>query len=831
MKVKKNKIFEFPVAAIANNFIVTNDGEVWAGYHLSKQGYPLNDSEFFRGYIADGEGMLSNDQYEYHLCNIPQKFPLDKHIDRTIKRLVKGKNADLGAYYFNEAKDILQEEVEEVEYETYLFIKFSTIRQVHDPLEYIELFHEAGERKLNEIMGVTYTPTKILSNYVREEKQIYSDLLNFKHVNRISDKRIARLFYYFYHRANPELVNRPLQPYELNEGILESSDEGYVKIKQTDRTHYNAFFCMTDLPASNKGSAFIQNLEDSLQFPLETHVRIRFEHPKSDQRKVNKMRKRIFQQDMEQQSTYGVLDEDEVILFGQERLNDLQQQLKGKEKRLCHTTITFVISADSEKQLKQRISDLKFVLEGTDYKIYQPVSDQMVLFNQCLLGSSYRLRSYEQVVTTGYLADMGFDLNKEIGNRYGLPLGRVITAKKYRDVRQALDFSSRLVWFFPSLAKRNIKGSVHKNGNTIITGPQGQGKSVLVKYLFLWLTFLGQKILYVDPKNETELFFRKAIEKYGLNSEFRELYERIHFVSLSTEERYRGMLDPLLFLPREEAIPLARSVLEAFGEVESDPQTMSDKKTTIITAIETVMRGRGKKHLTKVIEEIRKNDPKLAKLIASYHTGLGKILLGNDLSVSISFDTQINVLGLQGLQLPTKKAQENKRMNSEQIASMSIMEVVMKLSYVFSIDKSEDAAIIFDEAKGFEDTEQGSFLIEDSLRKGRANKTDVYIVTQSFSDYDDEAKKELLSYKFAFRPRQKDAQRKVLSFFGMEDNTANMEMIGSLMAGTCLFQDHLGRNQPIAIDILFDSWLAAISSTDQEDAETQAALALEEEEE
>src|SRR5699024_7148154 len=130
---------------------------------------------------------------------------------------------DLGAYYFNEAKDILQEEVEEVEYETYLFIKFSTVRQVHDPLEYIELFHEAGERKLNEIMGVTYTPTKILSNYVREEKQIYSDLLNFKHVNRISDKRIARLFYYFYHRANPELVNRPLQPYELNEGILESS--------------------------------------------------------------------------------------------------------------------------------------------------------------------------------------------------------------------------------------------------------------------------------------------------------------------------------------------------------------------------------------------------------------------------------------------------------------------------------------------------------------------------------------------------------------------------------------------------------------------------------
>ncbi|MGH2140810.1 ATP-binding protein, partial [Enterococcus faecalis] len=76
-------------------------------------------------------------------------------------------------------------------------------------------------------------------------------------------------------------------------------------------------------------------------------------------------------------------------------------------------------------------------------------------------------------------------------------------------------------------------------------------------------------------------------------------------------------------------------------------------------------------------------------------------------------------------------------------------EVIMKMSTIFSTDKTEDAAIILDEAKGFEDTGQGRFLIEGSLRQGRANMTDIYLVTQAFMDYDKEDKKELLSYKFA----------------------------------------------------------------------------------
>ncbi|MGH2152857.1 ATP-binding protein, partial [Enterococcus faecalis] len=84
----------------------------------------------------------------------------------------------------------------------------------------------------------------------------------------------------------------------------------------------------------------------------------------------------------------------------------------------------------------------------------------------------------------------------------------------------------------------------------------------------------------------------------------------------------------LLFLPTQEAIQTRRNVLENFGEVTTDSHTASDKNTLILDSVNAVMKGKGKKHVTKVIEVIREKDPKLANLISGLNVGLGKILLG-----------------------------------------------------------------------------------------------------------------------------------------------------------------------------------------------------------
>lgn len=824
---KKNKALalEYPIEALYKNYLFTVEDEVWVGYRMASQAFPIHDLAFFKEYIEDGEGILSHDAYEFHFINLPVHFDLDHHIDTTIHQLVKGQFADLGKIYFKQAGEILKDEIQINDYQTYLFVKLTPNPKPSNPKEYIQIAGYALEMIVKQLTGQRKSRQVLLGIHQKEEKMLYDDFLNYKKMERLTRDEIEKILYYAFHRTD-HLPTRKLLPEEINEGIV-TPHKGYITVEQLDKTHYLCFMPIVSMPDTMYGSAFIQNLQDSLPFAIETHQLVKFEPEERDKNKVFKMRKRLFEQSIDQSKAVGLTDDDEVILFGEERLRELRNQLKNGMKRLCRSHTIFVLAADNLETLENNVKDLQFVLKDTDYKVYRPIADQLTLFNLCMIGNKNQFRSYEQVATTGYVADLGFDLHKEVGNKYGMPLGRVITSKKFKTVSQALALSSKIVWFFPNLTKRAIEGAMHTNGNTLIIGPPGMGKSVLVKYVFLWLTFLGQKILYIDPKNETERFFMKALEKYKHLPEFQALYERIHFVSISDEEQYRGMLDPLMILPKEQAIQTARSVLEAFGEVNRDPRTATTKKTLILECINEVMTSQGKRHLSRVIELIQKKDAELAKLISGYRVGMGKVLIGNDYSKAIAFNNMVTVLGTQGLQLPTQEEIEAKRINNEQVAGMAIMEVLMKLTYIFSTNKEEDAAIIFDEAKGWEDTAQGRFIIDDSLRKGRANGTDIYLVTQAFMDYDREDKKELISYKFAFRPNQLEAQKKVLHFFGMQPNQANIDMMERLVAGTCLFQDHLGRNQPIAIDVLFDSWMEAIKSTNQEDGAIKAALELE----
>lgn len=828
MKVKstKAKIATFPIHDYYKNFIFTEDNEVWVGYRLERQTFPLNDLEFFESYIEDGEGLLEHDEYEYHFMNIPNNFDVKEHIKETTENIVQGDFKDIGTTYFNRSGDILVDEVQMNKYQTYFFIKLTTVEQIVNPIEFWDLFKEQLKKTIKNMTGQDSGTEILLSNYIFEEKQLFSDLLNYKSVNRIDENEIERIIYYQFHRSNTKIPQRSINSLEMSEGKI-VPETGYLTIEQLEKTHYLSFITLIDIPPSTFGSAFIQDVQDSVAFPIETQIRIRFNHEEADRRKLRTKRKRIFEQDKDSNNVDAIIDDDEVVLFGEERLSDLNKSLKSKSKRLCRSTIFFVVSADSKEELEDRIKQLEFILNGTKYTIYRPLVDQLTLFNQSLIGSKYSYKCFEQVTTTGYIADFGLDLNKNVGNVYGMPIGRVITSKKFKDVRQAISFSSNIVWFFPSLAKKAIEGATHTNGNTVITGPPGMGKSVLVKNIFLWSSFLGQKVLYVDPKNETEKFFKLALEQFGHIPEFVELYNRINFITLSEKEENRGILDPLIFLPREQAIQTARSVLGSLAEIQKNSQTETSKKAVIIEAIDQIMNSDKPKNLLRVIDLISKKDSELGKILSSFNVGLGKVLLGNDESKAISFKNQVNVLGIQGLKTPTKKQKETGKLNEEQISSSVTMEVINKLTYVFSIDKEEDAVIIYDEAKGLEDTSEGEQVMDENLRQGRANNTDVYIVTQAFMDVDKEDKKELISYKFAFKPKQEQAQEKILSFFDMEANDRNKRLVKSLKSGTCLFQDHMGRNQPIAVDVMFDEWMLAISSTKKDDPLIKKALEME----
>ncbi|MEX1541568.1 hypothetical protein AB3I13_14185, partial [Enterococcus sp. C62] len=68
----------------------------------------------------------------------------------------------------------------------------------------------------------------------------------------------------------------------------------------------------------------------------------------------------IYEQDKEQGQIDGILDEDDVLAFGTERLQDLKRKLKDKDTRLCQLSLTFVLSATSKEVVEQRMKDLEF---------------------------------------------------------------------------------------------------------------------------------------------------------------------------------------------------------------------------------------------------------------------------------------------------------------------------------------------------------------------------------------------------------------------------------------------------------------------------------------
>ena len=120
LKSKEPRL-DFPIEAITNNFLFTTSNDVWVGYKLAHQVFPLNNLDFFKEYIEDGKGVFEQDTFDYHFMNIPEYFDLDEQIEATIDNLVKGSFADLGETYFRQAGDILKDEVQMNKYSCLLY--------------------------------------------------------------------------------------------------------------------------------------------------------------------------------------------------------------------------------------------------------------------------------------------------------------------------------------------------------------------------------------------------------------------------------------------------------------------------------------------------------------------------------------------------------------------------------------------------------------------------------------------------------------------------------------------------------------------------------------
>ncbi|WP_221568966.1 ATP-binding protein [Alkalihalobacillus sp. TS-13] len=800
------KVLEFPIEYRYKNMAFNKQKQVWAFYKLHEEYIRLNSDVDFQRYVERTAEFLANEEYNYHIMILPKRFDFDKFTDIINQNIVRGEFADIGETYFNRASETLKNEVSLYEYDVFVAVHLNKMDDVStsDLKDLSKKFMKRVRDDLSKLMTFqTYVEDDF--PYFEELERAFSNKVAYhKKFEKLQEEDVDRLIYYMFHRTS-DLFEVPESPYNLTEGVIKN-DYGFMTVTHDEYTEYLSFMPFYEMPVTLENYRFIQDIIESIDFPVEFQIQYTFKDNATNIRQVRKLKRRFANFDYEIQNTQTA-DEDTVVEMASERLDVLLDDVKANSRKLLFMNLFLVLSDRDKKRLHDKQEALNNLFKNTGFQLVRPLVDQLTLFSQALPGSYTAFPYYEQVVDETYLAQSAMDISNKIGNRFGMVLGKVITGKKLSSVEQAREINNNVVVFNPLLTKRAISGAAHTNGNILITGPPGSGKSMLVKNFFTWSTFLGSKVLYVDPKNEFQRYYQDALEKYSNIPEFQALYERINFIHLSEQSEFHGALDPLVFLEGDQAIQTAMMILNTLAEVRGS----RNESVTIYDSIIEEVNESNHPTLTGVLERILEKDQTLGKFIQKYRYGLGRMLFGAEDSYGLDFNRQINVLGLQGLRLP---ASDN--MNEEERIGLCLMMSISKYVHIFSTGKDEEAMIIFDEAWTLKRSQHGQDLIDEMLRTGRSLKTDIVLVTQAYDDFNVDTTKEQIGIKFAFRPKSDDAIKPILNFFDMEINPDNIEIVSNLKSGMCLFQDHLGRNQAIAIDILFDEWFEAFKTTQKE---------------
>lgn len=761
---------------------------------------------------------------DFHIEMYPRQMNLSKRFN-AVERDFSDQTKHIGKYYNDEAMGILENELGLItEYDFVIGVRLKS-----------QLLSESDDMKEIAKDAIT-SVTDSIANWLgldREVSQEFFEQFNgleeelFEQMSILNIQRLPEDDLYYVNRYNflrqihhsveEEKEHRGLT--NMTDTIIDPTEPGFLKLSATQGDCYMSFVVVDNFPLIMGGTHVFKRVQ-SMPFPVEAHVKAQFEPNQSIIRKLELSKQRLKETDKDRADAGEDIDDQEEDFRDVLRIG--HQSFKSNTSHMLKWVVSFVVYGKTKDECKSNANTLRRALKNMEIYCVRPIADQLQLFYKFLHGTPLMFdRNWVQRTSEVGFSENLFGVSDKLGSNVGFYFGKVCKSTQQMTLEQSIASSRDIVLFHPFIANEGIKGAVTDSPHISITGQTGKGKSFLVKLILIYLSFLNTKLLMTDPKNEIEYWFRKVADDPDVRVQypyFVELINKFHYITFdSTDPENWGVLDPICFLDASEARDTAESIIQQIYNLDSK----DDVKTEVLKALSNVIedRQRGKRvGLMHVVYQLQESDSTNVKnagdlLYQMAQDSVLQLIFSEGQNQGVKLDHKISILQIEGLDLPKEDDDPNFYSDSEK-KSLCLMIPLAKFCEKFGArDRNENTAIIFDEAWTLTNARGGKKLVKQMRRVGRSYKNQLYLVTQSVNDLQDDDDRGNFGACFAFDESQERSD--ILSFVGLDDTEGNHDLVKNMMKGQCLFRDFYGRTAKLAVDCLFDEWKEAFKTVEK----------------
>ncbi|MDE1384343.1 ATP-binding protein [Bacillus paralicheniformis] len=815
-----------PMKAIHKNLLLTRTGDVWAYYRIKSNSIPMQNKEKVNAYKKKWQHLFEEiTSYEdFHMMMYPSEYELDKRF-KDLESDIAEDALDVARYYNEETVRLLEQRLGRLTKYDFIFgvrLKNSLVNismEIKDNI--LSLFNTATDTVVKMLGWEQNVSTSFFKQYEEVEDNL-ANIMASVLGERLSENEMVYINRYHFvrglnHQTKEESVVRKID--SITNTIIDPTNPSVLNL-HSDQDEGFVSFVVIDEFLHNMAESDLFYEAQSLPFPVEVQMKVQTESKSITKPALNIKKQQLKEEQFEQQSTGDRSDVSTVT--SATLVRHLQDEIKKEEVHLMNWLAVVVIHGKTKKECVRKATIVRRHLKGAGITCRLPVADQINLFYKMLPGEKIDItdKNWIQKTTQDGIAECLFAINSNIGSKIGFFLGWVDRFIEHTDLESAINSSRDFILFHPFMANQQIKGSKTRSPHILITGDTGNGKSYLAKLLFIYISFLRVKALYIDPKKEMRKWVRRVLNDQYIRGNFPlfvEHLEKYNYITLDHEkEKNWGALDPISFLPPMKAKELVQVIFEQVYNFKGKDDVNTAFLRATSEVIERKQRGEQVGSLN-IIREMQKHEELAVKKAGDYlnevvEDSILKLCIHDGSNPALSLSKRLTILEVENLDLPGHSEQyENYTIS--QLKSSAVMFALGKFCELFGMNRDEQTTAFMDEAWIFETSKQGKKVNRQMRRIGRSYNNSLCFISQSTKDALSEEDSGNFGVAFAFdEPNERE---EVLKWMNMEVTKENKKMLESMFQGQCLFKDYYGRTSKISIECLFEEWEGALKTVEK----------------